>query len=168
MQILTLPNTPFPLNTLPDYVDKNIRYAILDNCNPHEPDFFFPPLVLLESFNSPAIVLKIGNDIIELPIDWCLVIGDSSASAHMEVLPLSSLTDAGFNAFVFNPVSSFRMDFIPINIIGFKNDAVWFLPKLKQNHLMAVPLTSASESLCIYIAKSVTRVAELIHLDKLL
>ena len=60
MQILTLDNYAYDLNNLPDEVDDNMRFAVLDNSNPQEPDFFFMPLIFLESFNAPAMVLKIG------------------------------------------------------------------------------------------------------------
>ena len=45
MQILTLEDKSFSLNNLPDEVDENTRFAVLDNSNPSEPDFFFMPLI---------------------------------------------------------------------------------------------------------------------------
>ena len=62
MKILTLDNIAFDLNNLPDEVDESTRFAVLDNSDPKEPDFYFMPLIFLESFNSPAMVLRIGND----------------------------------------------------------------------------------------------------------
>jgi hypothetical protein len=44
MQILTLQNETFLLNNLPDEVDENTRFAVLDNSVPAEPDFFFMPV----------------------------------------------------------------------------------------------------------------------------
>ena len=61
MQILTLDNQPFDLDHLPEEVDDSMRFAVLDNSNPNEPDFFFQPLIFLESFNAPALVLRIGQ-----------------------------------------------------------------------------------------------------------
>jgi len=80
MQILTLDNELFSLNNLPDEVDEHTRFAVLDNSDPKEPDFFFMPLVFLESFNAPAMVLRIGNDEVTMPIDWSIAVGDSSSS----------------------------------------------------------------------------------------
>ena len=111
MQILTLEDKMFSLNNLPEEVDENTRFAVLDNSNPHEPDFFFMPLIFLESFNAPAIVLRIGEDEIAMPIDWSIAVGDSSSSCDIEVLPLTSLNDRGFEALIFNPLSSFRVEF---------------------------------------------------------
>ena len=79
MQILTLEDRMFSLNNLPDEVDENTRFAVLDNSNPAEPDFFFMPLIFLESFNAPAMILRIGNDEITMPIDWSIAVGDSSS-----------------------------------------------------------------------------------------
>lgn len=56
MKILTLKNKSFDLNELPDEVDEDTRFSVLDNSNPSEPDFYFMPLIFLESFNSPAIL----------------------------------------------------------------------------------------------------------------
>ena len=59
MQILTLDNEYFDLNTLPKEIDKDIRYSVLDNSDPKDPDYFFVPLIYLESFSSPAVVLQV-------------------------------------------------------------------------------------------------------------
>jgi len=80
MQILTLDNIAFDLNNLPDEVDDSMRFSVLDNSDAQNPDFFFMPLIFLESFNSPAMVLRIGNDEVTMPIDWSIAVGDSSSA----------------------------------------------------------------------------------------
>ena len=57
MRILTLDNTYYDLDHLPEEVD-DMRFAILDNSNPQDPDYHFIPLIFLESFNAPALVLR--------------------------------------------------------------------------------------------------------------
>ena len=52
MRILTLNNQAFDLNELPDEVDEETRFSVLDNSNPQEPDFFFMPLIFLCPFLS--------------------------------------------------------------------------------------------------------------------
>ena len=116
MQILTLDNKTFSLNNLPDEVDENTRFAVLDNSNPADPDFFFMPLIFLESFNAPAMVLRIGDHEVTMPIDWSIAVGDSSTGCDIEVLPLTSINDRGFEALCFNPLSSFRVEFKKIEI----------------------------------------------------
>ncbi len=168
MMILTLDNQPFDLNNLPEEVDDNMRFAVLDNSNPQEPDFFFQPLIFLESFNSPAMVLKIGDDEVTMPIDWSIAVGDSQSSCDIEILPLTSLNDRGFEALCFNPISSFRVEFKPIEIVNFYNDVKWYFPKMKNGQLLAVPLNNQPKTLCTYFVKEISRQNELIQLDKLL
>jgi hypothetical protein len=168
MQILTLDNNPFDLNNLPEEVDDNMRFAVLDNSNPQEPDFFFQPLIFLESFNSPAMVLKIGEHEITMPLDWSIAIGDNQSSSDIEILPLTSLNDRGFDAFCFNPLSSFRLEFKKIEIVNFYNDVKWYFPKMRNGQLLAVPLGSEPKALCCYFVKEISRQQEIIQLDKLL
>jgi hypothetical protein len=168
MQILTLDNIPFDLNNLPDEVDDSMRFAVLDNSDPKDPDFFFQPLIFLESFNSPAMVLRIGDNEITMPIDWSIAVGDSSSACDIEILPLTSLNDRGFEAFCFNPLSSFRVEFKPIEIVNFYNDVKWYFPKMKNGQLLAVPLNSQPKTLCTYFVKEISRQNELIQLDKIL
>ena len=168
MNILTVNNQSFSLNNLPDEVDDSMRFSILDNSNPQEPDFFFMPLIYLESFNAPAIVLKIGDSEVTMPIDWCIAVGDGSSATHIEILPLTSLNDRGFDALVFNPISDFRIEFKKIEIINFYNDVKWYFPKMKVGHLLATPLQNRDQPECVYFVKEVSRQSEMIHLDKLL
>jgi hypothetical protein len=66
MRLLTLENTSYELNDIPEEVN-DVRFCVLDNSDPKDPDYFWIPLIFLESFNSPALVLKIGNNIIKMP-----------------------------------------------------------------------------------------------------
>jgi hypothetical protein len=168
MQILTLDNKPFDLNNLPDEVDDNMRFAVLDNSTPQEPDFFFMPLIFLESFNSPAMVLRIGDQEVTMPLDWCIAIGDAQSSCDIEIIPLTSLNDRGFDALCFNPLSSFRVEFKKIEIVNFYNDVKWYFPKMKAGQLLAVPLGNEEKPLCCYFVKEISRQNELIDLSKLL
>lgn len=168
MNILTLDDEAFSLNDLPDEVDEHMRFAVLDNSNPNEPDFYFQPLIFLESFNSPAMVLQIGDHEVMVPIDWCIAVGDSSTSCDVEVLPLTSLNDRGFDAIVFNPLSSFRIEFMPTKIVNFYNDFKWYFPKMRNGQLLAMPLTQGDNPLCAFFVKEVSRQSEIIKLDKLL
>lgn len=168
MNILTLNNESYSLNNLPDEVDENMRFSVLDNSNPLDPDFYFMPLIYLESFNAPAMVLKIGGHEVTMPIDWCVAVGDGNSASHIEILPLTSLNDRGFDALVINPIADFRIEFSRIEIVNFYNDVKWYFPKMKPGHLLTTPLHSGSRPACAYFVKEVSRQCELIHLDKLL
>ena len=167
MNILTLDNISFSLNNLPEEVDDDTRFAVLDNSDPKDPDFFFVPLIFLESFNSPAMVLKIGDDEITMPIDWCIAVGDSATGNDIEILPLTSLNNRGFEALLYNPLSSFRLEFKKIEIVNFYNDVKWYFPKLKNGQLLATPISNRPSPLCAYFVKEVSRQSEIIYLDRL-
>lgn len=168
MQILTLDNTTFNLNNLPEEVDDNMRYSVLDNSNPNEPDFFFQPLIFLESFNSPAVVLKIGKHEIQMPLDWCIVVGCRESGNDLEVVPLTSLTDRGFDAFIFNPLSDFKFSFGEIEIVNIYMDVKWYFPKMRNGHILATPLTEGNKPPCAYFVKEISRQSEIIQYGKLM
>ena len=160
MFILTLDNTKYNLETLPEEID-DLRFAILDNSNPQNVDYHYIPLIFLESFNSPALVLKIGSHTIKMPVDWQIVIGEKE-HGDLETLPLTSINDRGFNAFIFNPLSSFRPDFYPIEIVDIYNDVTWYAPRLKNGQFLCVPLEDGPKPVRAYFVKEVSRNCEMI------
>ena len=168
MRILTLENNAFSLNRIPDEVEETVRFAVLDNSNPQDPDFFFNPLIFLESFNSPAIVLEINDQEVVMPLDWCIAVGCQESGADLEVLPLTSLNDRGFEAFLFNPLTSSYPQFKKIEIVNFYNDVKWYFPKMKSGQLLAVPLTNGENPICAYFVKDISRQCEVIDFGKLL
>ena len=168
MQILTLENEALDLNTLPDQIEEDIRFSVLDNSDKENPDFFYIPLIFLESFSSPGVVLKVGETEIQMPIDWHIAVGCSESGNDLEVLPLTSIGDRGFEAFLFNPLTGFQPKFGSINIINFYNDVKWFFPKMKNGQLLSVPITDGDEPLCAYFVKDISRQCEIIDFGKLL
>jgi hypothetical protein len=159
MQILSLENKTIYLNELPEIIDDDLRFAVLDNSDNQNPDHFFIPLIFLESFTAPAVVLKIGSHELTMPLDWCAIVGDPTA-ADMEVLPLTSLNDRGFKTFCFNPLSSFRPEFLDIDIIDVYQDVKWYFPKLRPGRLLCTPLHAGSKPQCAYFVKEVSRQCE--------
>jgi hypothetical protein len=168
MKILTLENEPFSLTNMPDELEEEIQFAVLDNSDPKEPDFFFVPLIFLESFNSPAMVLEINGKEIMMPIDWHIAVGDSTSGNDLEVLPLTSINDRGFESFLFNPLSSFKFDFGDIKVTNFYNDVKWYFPRTKNGQLLAIPLDNSPKPLCAYFIKDISRQCELIDYTNLL
>ncbi len=164
MRILTLENTAFEMNELPDEVD-DLRFAILDNSDPSNPDYFFIPLIFLESFNAPALVLEVGNSKIRLPMDWKILIGEKEVG-DLEMLNLSSLNDRGFNAFGFNPLSDTMHEYYPIQIADLYSDVKWYFPKLKQGQILAIPLDDGEKPRCVYAAKEINRQNEIVDISK--
>ena len=168
MRILTLENRAFDLNELPEEVSEDARFSVLDNSDPKNPDFFFMPLIFLESFNSPAILLKIGGYEIKMPLDWSILVGDSEVSSDPEVLPLTSINERGFDAFSMNPIKGYRCDFLPIEIENVYQDVRWYFPKMKNGQLLTIPLHDGDNPPCAYFVKDISRQSEMVELANLL
>jgi len=168
MRILTLDNECFKLDELPDQIEDDIRFSVLDNSDPQNPDFFFVPLIFLESFSAPAMVIEIAGKEFTMPVDWSIAVGDSESGNDLEVLPLTSLNDRGFEAFLFNPLTSYKTDFAEINIVNFYQDIKWYFPKMKNGQLLSVPITEGKNPLCAYFVKDISRQCEIIEYEKLL
>lgn len=153
------------MNELPDEVD-DMRFCVLDNSDTKNPDYFYIPLIFLESFNSPALVLNIGPWTLQMPVDWQLLIGEPDLG-DLEVVPLTSINDRGFSAFTFNPISSFKPEFHPVEIVDIYQDVKWYFPKLKPGQLLAVPLESETDKpLCAFFVKDISRQSEVIDYGK--
>ena len=164
MRILTLDNKSYSMDAIPDEVE-DLRFCVLDNSDPKDPDYFFIPLIFLESFNSPALVLNINNNLIRMPVDWQLLIGEPDLG-DLEVVPLTSINDRGFSAFAFNPRSSFRPSFYKVEIADIYQDIKWYFPKLKPGQMLAIPLTEGDDPECVYFVKDISRQSEVLDYQK--
>lgn len=165
MRILTLDNIKYELDVLPEQVD-DMRFSVMDNSDPANPDHLWIPLIFLESFNSPALVLNIGKHTIKMPMDWQILIGEPEVG-NLEVLPLTAINDRGFKAYNFNPLTGFRPDFLDIEIVDVYNDVNWYCPKLKNGQLLTVPLQDREKPDCVYFVKEISRNCEVVQYDKI-
>lgn len=162
MRILQLDvNKFFDLDNLPDEVD-DMRFGVFDNSDTSQPDYHFIPLIFLESFTAPALVLQIGEHRVKMPVDWQILIGEPDFG-DLEVLPLTSVNDRGFKAFEFNPRSSFKPTFLDIEIVDVYNEVTWYAPKLKNGQMLAVPLTDELSPPCVYFVKDISRNLEVVN-----
>ena len=168
MRILTLDNKCFNLDDLPEQIEDDVRFSVLDNSDPKNPDFFFVPLIFLESFSAPAMVLEINGKEITMPVDWSVAVGCSESGMDIEILPLTSINNRGFEAFLFNPLSSFKADFATINIVNFYTDVKWYFPKMKNGQLLTVPITDEPKPWCAYFVKDISRQCEIIEYSLLM
>lgn len=164
MKVLTSENKTFNLVELPEEID-DMRFAVLDNSDTSDPDYYFPPLIFLESFNAPALVMDIGNKKIKMPVDWQILIGEPDFG-DLEVVPLTSINDRGFKAFVFNPLGNNRPEYHNIDISDVYTEVRWFFPKLKPGQLLAIPLEDCDNPDCVYFVKDITRQCEVVDISK--
>ena len=168
MRILTLDNECFNLDDLPEQIEDDVRFSVLDNSDPKSPDFFFVPLIFLESFSAPAMVLEINGYEVTMPVDWSIAVGCSESGMDLEVLPLTSINDRGFEAFLFNPLKSFKTEFAEIKIVNFYTDVKWYFPKMKNGQLLSVPITEGKNPLCAFFVKDISRQCEVIEYSLLM
>lgn len=165
MRILTVENQPLVLDSVPSQVD-DLRFMVLDNSDPANVDFFAVPLIFLESFSAPAVILDIGGHRLKMPVDWKVLVGDAEYG-DLEVLPLSCLNDRDITAFVYNPISGFQQDYEPIAIVDVYSDVKWYFPKLRPGQMLAVPLSLRSGSKCVYFIKELTKQSEIVSINDL-
>lgn len=166
MKILTNHNSSYNLNTAPDNVD-DLRFAVLDYSDQNEVDYFFMPLIFLESFNSPCVDLRIGKHNIQMPLDWSVIIGDKN-TGEMEIMPLIYLNDKDFDIFCYNPIDGYMPHFLKLEVLNIWPDVKWYFPKLKNGHLLAVPLSEGQKPLCAYFLKDVGKIPESLDIRKLI
>jgi hypothetical protein len=164
MKILTLDNQAYNLENLPDEID-DMRFAILDNSNPQNVDYHYIPLIFLESFNSPALVLRVGDQTIKMPLDWQILIGEPDLG-DLETLPLTSVNDRGFKAFEFNPLTGFRPTFLEVEIMDIYHDVTWYAPRLKNGQFLCVPIDDSHDPRCIYFVKEIGRNCEIVDFSQ--
>jgi hypothetical protein len=160
MYILTPENRSLNIELIPDKVDDDIRYSVLDLTNTKFYDFYFLPLVYLESFNAPSVVLQIGEHYIKMPCleppnDWKILIGEPELGM-LEAVSLEDINSRDFMAFTFNPISSFRPAYAPIRIVDTFPDLKWFMPTLPTNYILTVPLENGEKPRCVYFVNGVT------------
>jgi hypothetical protein len=103
-----------------------------------------------------------------MPLDWSLLVGDSDCGSDPEILPLTSINERGFEAFVMNPIKGYRTEFQPIEIINIFQDVRWYFPKMKNGQLLTIPLTNDFNPPCSYFVKEISRQSEVVDLGNLL
>ena len=160
MKILTVDNQSYELDFVPEEIE-DIRYSVLDYSNKNDADYFFVPLVFLEIFNAPAAVLRIGNHMVKMPLDWSLIICEPDVG-DPEVVPITSLNDRGFHAFTFNPITGFLPQFQNVEITNVFQEVKWTFPKLKFGHFLAVPLGDEEGSNCAFFVKETSKVPDIL------
>ena len=158
MLILTEENKSYDLNSIPDQVE-DIRYCVLDCSNPSDIDFYWLPLIFLESFNAPAVVLDIGPYQVQMPLDWSILVCDDNYS-DMEVMPLTQLNDRGFHAITFNPLKDMVPVSYEINITNIYADVKWYFPKLKNGNVLTMPLAQGVTPICSLFVKEGNKVPD--------
>lgn len=150
---------------MPDEIE-DVRYCALDVTPSDGPDYFFIPLIFLESFHCPAVVLRLGEHEVQVPLDWSVLVCDEDYS-DVGVMPLTSLNDRGFHVLAYNPlVSNVPLTYEAI-IVNVYADVKWFFPKLRDGNMLAVPLTLGHEPLCSFFVKERSKILDNLRIEGL-
>lgn len=165
MYILTNENTTYNLDRIPDEVE-DIRYCILDLSDPEYIDYYFRPLIFLESFYAPAVVLQIGPYRTQMPLDWSMLVCDDNYS-DMEIMPLTALNDRGFHTLVYNPLKHFVPTPYEVNIVNVYAEVKWYFPKLKNRTALVTPFTEDDEPMCGLFIKEKNKIPDVIDIASL-
>jgi hypothetical protein len=165
MLILTTENRPYNLNKIPDEIE-DIRYCVFDYSNPENPDYYFIPLIFLENFHAPAVVLQIGEYTVQMPLDWSILVCDDEYS-DLEIMPLTSLNDRGFHTMVFNPLRHMVPRPKEVNIVNLYKDVKWFFPKLKNGNILVVPIEDKPTPNCVLFVKDSAKLPDVIDIGSL-
>lgn len=155
---MTEENQSFNLDCVPEE-NVDVRYCVLDCSNPKDIDFYWLPLIFLESFNAPAVVLDIGPYQIQMPLDWSILVCDDNYS-DMEVMPLTQLNDRGFHAITFNPLAHMVPVSYEVTISNIYADVKWYFPKLKNGNVLTMPLQPGITPPCSLFVKEGNRVPD--------
>lgn len=130
-------------------------------------DYYFNPLIFLESFQAPAVVLELGEYTIQMPLDWSIVVCDEHYT-DIEIIPLTSLNDRGFHTAMFNPLAHMVPIPVEVNIVNVYAEVKWFFPKLKSSTLLAVPVEEGDAPKCVLFVKEANKIPSTLEIADLL
>jgi hypothetical protein len=167
MRILTTENQTMDLAILPELIENDLRYCVLDYSNQQDVDFVFPPVVFIDQFTRPAADLRIGNYHVQVPLDWSVVIADKNMGS-MELIDIKHINDRDFQVFCFNPISGYMPSFPDIEIENIFPDVSWSVPKLDNGHILAVPITMGREPLCALFVKDTNKLPDCLDITKII
>lgn len=150
----------------------DIFYFTLDFSKPKSPDYFCHPLVFVETYQAPAVVLEIGPFTITLPFKWSIII---SHGDQAEILPIRDISGVEHLAFCMNPISSFMPRTLPIRMTEIHNNAAWTSPPLDKTRMLVVPLgyergpdgTMRKEPLCLIAGEPKTKASDTLDVASL-
>jgi len=112
--------------------------------------------------------MKIGDYEVKMPLDWSLLVGDSECGSDPEILPLTSINERGFEAFVMNPLKGYKFDFLSIEILNIYQDVRWYFPKMRNGQLLTIPLHTEENPPCAFFVKEISRQSEVVELAALM
>jgi hypothetical protein len=157
MLVLTPENSVFDMNTIEEFVPDEM-YCALDLNDIQDSDYYFFNILNTVTFNSIAAELKIGDNIIQVPINWQILLGDED-TGMLETATIEDLLSVKEPyAYVYNPITSKYPRFLPVEVKNIYTITLrWQIPMLNKSHMLAVPLNTQNGALCAYFADETER-----------
>ena len=159
-------NSVYNMATIPELVEDDLRFCVLDYSTPVDSDFYFAPLIFLDIYSRPCCDLRIGSYRVQMPLDWSIVIADKDFG-YMEIIEIKDIRDRPFDAIIFNPITGFMPDFGEVVHLNNFPDVTWHMPKLKYGHILIVPLENKPNPACGFFVRDIHRLPEQLDITKI-
>lgn len=167
MRILTNNNQTFELDNIPDIIENDLRFCVLDYSNQNDVDFMFPPVVFLDQFSRPCADLLVGKYHVHVPLDWSIVIADKN-SGSLEIIDIKHINDREFQAFCLNPIEGYMPSFLDLELSDVFSDISWNVPQLSTSNFLVVPLSVGDCPLCILLIRDHQKIGDVLDITKIL
>lgn len=121
-----------------DQVSKNneIYYAVLDFSKPKTPDYFFKPVVFIDTFTAPSAELKIGPYTTMIPFKWSIIVVYADQA---ELVPIEDIVSKSHDAFLINPITAYMPSRMSVRYRG-TYETSWTYPTLAKTELLVIPV----------------------------
>lgn len=161
MNILTPENKAFDMDLVTDTIPEAM-YCVLDLSEYGDSDFYFRHIHNTVSFNSISADLQIGNDVIQVPLGWQILLGDED-TGMVEMCTIENILNMKEpKAYVYNPIRSMYPKFEPIKVLRVYTLATkWQIPMVPRKNLLCVPLNPGVNPPCVFYANENEKIQDL-------
>lgn len=152
MNILTPENSAFDMDMVTDTRPYEM-FCVLDMSDSTNIDFYFQHILHTVSFNSISADLKIGDNIIQVPLQWQILLGDED-TGMVEMCSIENILNMKEpRAYVYNPIRSMYPKFESVKVLRvFTLTKKWQMPMLHKKNLLVMPVCAGDNPPCVYFA----------------
>lgn len=161
MNVLTPENYAFEVDQVTDTIPSEM-YCVLDLSTYGDSDYYFRHILNIVSFNSISVDLQIGDDVLQVPLGWQILLGDEE-SGMLEMCTIENILNMKDPcAFTYNPIRSMYPRYLPVKVLRiFTLPTKWQMPMLQRKNLLAVPIRKGENPLCAYFADENEKIQDL-------
>jgi hypothetical protein len=136
MLILTEHNSPLETDGIAD--STGVHFCVLDFSKQKNPDYYFEPMIYVETFATHITVLSVGPFQVTLPFSWCILVGE--LGKPVEYVSIEDILSRDLSAFCINPISGFSPIYLPIRLEEPRRNVSLSMPPVKQHQLLVLPI----------------------------